>query len=843
MKKSYFLLLMLALGLLSSVAVGQTEPVKDTLEARQTIELPTLSLSSSELEEGETGGDNISGLLFSSRDVYVSMAGFQFGPTRYRVRGYDSEWTNVTVNGIPMNDMETGGAFWSTWGGLNDVTRSQIFLNGLGYSDNGFGNIGGLTSITTRASEYRKETKITYSTTNRNYRNRVMATYATGLMENGWAFTLSASRRWAKEGYVEGTFYDGYSYFLAAEKKINNKHSLNLTAFGAPRKYGKSAPATQEVYDLVGDNFYNPNWGYQVGEKRNARVGDIHQPVIILSHYWDLSEKAKLTTNLGYQFGKNGGTSLSWFGGNDPRPDYYRYLPSYYSTDELQSEKYTQLWQTDESFRQLDWDYYYQANRNNLYTVFDVNGIEGNDIQGYRSNYIVEEQRNDQKTLSFNSIFKQQVSDRLGINAGINAKRYKGAHFKVLKDLLGGDYWYDVDKFATRDFAAPDMAQTDLRHPNRLVKEGDVFGYDYISNANEMIAFGQMNFTTNHFDYFAGIQFSNSQFWRTGNMQNGLFPEDSYGDSEKQNYTNYAIKGGITYKPTGRVYLVANGCYQTQAPTFRDAYVAPRTRDQVIENLTSQKILTGDVSAILRFPNISARITGFYTQFTDQTWMRGLYFDELNIFGNFIMTGVNKVNYGTEFGFEAKVLQSFVISAAGGIGNYYFSNRPTMNIYQDNQAEAIEDYKDLTVYLKNYKEGGFPQTAGSLGIKYNSPDYWYIGANLNYFADIYVDFYPFKRTEQALESYLPTDPQWNQVLTQEKLDNAFTLDFYGGKSWKIHDYFIGINANINNALNKKDFAFGGFEQFRYDDTDPEKFDNKYFYMFGTQYFLNFYIRF
>ncbi len=40
-----------------------------------------------------------------------------------------------------------------------------------------------------------------------------MATASTGLMDNGYAFTVSASKRWAEEGYVEGTFYDAWAYY------------------------------------------------------------------------------------------------------------------------------------------------------------------------------------------------------------------------------------------------------------------------------------------------------------------------------------------------------------------------------------------------------------------------------------------------------------------------------------------------------------------------------------------------------------------------------------------------------------------------------------------------------
>ena len=144
-----------------------------------------------------------------------------------------------------------------------DPVAALILAEGLGTTDAGFGGLGGLTAITTRASNYRKQTSLSYAFSNRSYNHRVMASVGTGEMGKGWYMMASASGRYAGEGYTEGTFYQAYSYFLSLEKKINSKHSLNLTVFGAPSQRGGSAPVVQEAYDLVGSNFYNPNW---VGE-------------------------------------------------------------------------------------------------------------------------------------------------------------------------------------------------------------------------------------------------------------------------------------------------------------------------------------------------------------------------------------------------------------------------------------------------------------------------------------------------------------------------------------------------------------------------------------------------
>jgi hypothetical protein len=171
--------------------------------------------------------------------------------------------------------------------------------------------------------------RVSYALTNRTYRNRVMATYSTGMLKNGWAFTVSGSRRWAEEGYIPGTPFDAYSYFISADRKLGEKHLLNLTALGAPSKRGRAGVSTQEMNDFAGTNYYNPNWGYQNGKKRNSRIANTHEPVVILRHDWSPSERTRLTSSLSYQFGRDGATALDWYDARDPRPDYYRKLPSY----------------------------------------------------------------------------------------------------------------------------------------------------------------------------------------------------------------------------------------------------------------------------------------------------------------------------------------------------------------------------------------------------------------------------------------------------------------------------------------------------------------------------------
>ncbi len=823
--------------------VFQAKSQTDTTTTNEGAVIPTFTLSESDLSN-ESQSQDVSGLLQASRDIFVSTAGYIFGPARYRIRGYDSRNLTVLMDGITLNDPETGRAYWSSWGGLNDITRYNIMQNGIVSSEYGFGGVGGITEINARPSTFRKQVKFSYSLSNRSYRNRLMFTYSTGVTPSGWSLVVSGSRRWAQEGYVTGTFYDAWAYFVGVEKQLTKNNSLALTVFASPSKRGKSGIAVQEAYDLTGTNYYNPYWGYQDGKKRNARVSNYHQPMITLTDYWKVSEKTKVKLAASYWFGKGGSTALNWVEANDPRPDYYRYLPSWFYLigDSAAGNYYAEQWRTNDSYRQINWDALYFANSKFLYTVNDVDGIKGNDVTGFRSKYIIEDRRNDKSQLQVNGDFTSFLNNNITLYGGFNLNFYKGHQYKTIDDLLGGQYWLDIDKYAAGDpFKIPAAAQSDLNHPNRLVKEGDIFGYDYDANIQSQSAFGEASFSYRKVDFYLGAQFSHTNFWRTGNMRNGHFPLYSYGEGHKNHFYNYGLKGGVTWKINGRNYVTGNLMYMTRAPYFRTAYISVRTRDFTVDNLKSETIYSGDINYVLRTPAVKARFTLYYTQFKNKTWLRSFYHEALNSFVNYIMTGVDELNTGMELGIEANISPTVSVSGVLGIGQNIYTSRPLATITQDNDAKLLA--RDRKVYLENYYVGGMPQTVASIGIRYNAPKYWFIGINGNYFGNSYLPVNPDRHTKEALEGFAPDDYRIPGILAQEKLPDGMTVDMFGGKSWRFHHkYTVGFSLSLSNLLNNTGYIMGGYEQLRYDPKNINKFPPKYAYLYGRTFFLNIYFR-
>jgi len=736
-----------------------------------------------------------------------------------------------------MNDPEFGRAIYSIWGGLNDVTRNPLVKTGINSSQVTFGGIGGISNINVRPTSIRTGSKISYARSNRSYSNRLMITHATGMMGNGLAISLSGSWRYAKEGYVAGSFYDAASYYMGIEKKINDKHTIGIIGMGAPTKRGKQGIALQEAYDLSGNNYYNPYWGYQNGEKRNSRVVDSHKPIFMLNHYWKKSEVMNINSGLYYSTGKYGQSSLNWDDAEDPRPDYYRYLPSYYEEDnKIQYAYLTDQWTNNESFRQVDWSRLYNGNYKNLYTVENADG-SGTSLTGNRSKYIVEQWRNDPTLIGFNSNFNAKLSAKLKASGGVDISMYKSRNYKSIKDLLGGDFWIDTDKFAQEDSENENIAQNDLNHINNIVTENEKFGYDYEININKQKAFYQIEYAIGKIDLYSGITLTNTSFWRKGNMKNGRFPDNSFGKSAVQKYFNYGAKSGLVYKLTGRHFISANGAYLTRPPYTRNSYVSPRVNDNLVPQLTSQKIMSGDLNYVIRHPKLKSRLSVFYTEINDQTWTRSFYHDELSTFVNYSMSGVDQLFTGLEFGVEAKVSGSFDLTAAYTTGQYLWNSRPTAIITRDNSAEVLAE--DRTLYIKNYRIGGMPQTATSVGVKYNAARYWFSGLSFNYFSDIYLDFNADRRSEEALDKYITADPQWNELLDQTKLPNGYSLDLIAGKSWRVNGHYMSLFVSISNILNTQNFITGGFEQLRYDPNDIDKFPSKYSYMYGTSYFVMF----
>jgi hypothetical protein len=875
------------------IEAGKTLDLGSVLLAEdqtQEQQLSLITITENDLGDDNSGSENTSGLLQASRDAFQQAAAFNWGQARFRIRGLDNEYGVTMINGISMNKIYDGRPQWANWGGLNDATRNQEFTMGSAPSDYTFGGILGTQEINTRASIYRKGSRVSFSGTNTNYSWRMMGTHASGMNTNGWAFVVSAGRRWAKEGYFEGTDYAANSAFASVEKKFNDKHSINFTSIYAQNKRGKTSPNSDEVTNLKNYK-YNSYWGWQDGKKRNSRVKDIEEPINMLSHYWKISDKTNLNTNVAYQIGHVGNSRLDYSNANNPDPTYYKNLPNYY----LNLSTYYQPATDSNGIPLLDPQgnpIYNNPQANIIRNKFLNDGqLNWNQLyytnavvnQGQQSAYVLYEDRTDDKLWSANSILNSKLSDNINMNAGISFKKLRSNNYQKLIDLLGGSYFLDSDPFYQGD-----QSQSDLNNPNRQVVEGDTYGYNYNLNATTFDGFTQFKFSYKKVDFYLGQSFTRSEYQREGLYKNGIYASNSFGKSNSLVFENFGFKGGLTYKISGRQMLDFNGVYMTKAPSLRNVFANARINNNITPDLKSESIVSADASYIIKAPKFKGRLTGYFSKISNSTEVSFFYgeglFDETVVgsgnedsFISEIVTGINKKNMGMELGLEYNLTSTIKLTGTAAYGQYTIDNNPNIKVNDDGQASAtntnpISDFGKT--YLKNYRVSGMPQQAYSAGIEYRDPKFWWIGTNVNYLADSYIDVSSILRTNNFTVDKLTgnsydglTEEALRKVLKQEKFDPITLVNLVGGKSWKIKNETFGFFATINNVFDIV-YKTGGFEQSRKatypeylaDNTSQLPLNNasngtfnvgsthpsfapKYFYGYGRTYFVNFYINF
>lgn len=229
----------------------QPKKADNTLN-QQVLEDNVFELDESAIDdEGSAASQSASYLSGAADDVYLQAASYSYSPMRFNVRGYEQRESSTYINGLNFNDLERGRFNYSSLGGLNNAMRNKDAVNGLEMPGYAYGSLGGTTNINTRATNYAAGTNVNAAYTNRAYKLRGQAIYSTGIMDNGWAFTGSVVYRWADEGRTEGTFYNSFGYFLAAEKVLGD-HRFALTTFGA-RPNGHSRLPFHRRFTIIGE--------------------------------------------------------------------------------------------------------------------------------------------------------------------------------------------------------------------------------------------------------------------------------------------------------------------------------------------------------------------------------------------------------------------------------------------------------------------------------------------------------------------------------------------------------------------------------------------------------------
>ncbi|MGD9976532.1 MAG: TonB-dependent receptor [Bacteroidales bacterium] len=693
-------------------------------------------------------------ILKSTPSIYATKTGGGFGDARVYVRGFDSNNVGVLINGIPVNGMEDGKVYWSNWSGLADVTENQQVQRGLGASKLALSSVGGTINIITKSTEAEKGGTVYSGIGNDGYHKQTF-TVSTGMLNNGWAVTIAGGRTYG-DGYVQGTNFEGYSYFVNISKKINDKHRLVFNAFGAPQWHNQRSNkhTIQEYRDNKYEARWNSDFGYRNGEEYpiGYAYNYYHKPQLSLNHYWKINDVSMLSTQVYASIATGGGRRIS--GSNS----------SWLSLNYPSGKPYDNSALTPDGYFDFDWVMEQNAASLNGSTCIVANAINDHQWYGALSTYTTE------------------ISD-FKITAGFDGRYYSGVHAYKIDDLLGGSYYIE--------------AKDVNRAANRPLKEGDYINYHYLGQILWLGLYAQAEYVKDQYSGFISLSAANSSYRRVdyftytpGNQK-----------SSWHNFLPWNVKGGFNYKINNTHNVFVNGGYITKAPIFANAFL--NYTNTYNDDVKNEKIITVELGYGFSSRFLNFKVNLFRTNWLDKALVKTLNGQVANI------TGLDALHQGVEFEGTYKPFSKLFIKGMASYGDYVWSDNVHFTLYDENQ-NVVGDY---SAYVKDVHVGNSAQVTAALGCDYEVLPKFKIGADFNWFSKNYADFDPTARTtpESNVDAWKMPNYYTLDVNANYKFKmGAFDATIYGNVSNLLNTEYVADATDGDDHDRYTSYVFYGF---------------------------------
>ena len=740
--------------------------------------------------EAKLGNKEFPEVLKMTPGVWATPEGGGYGDAKINMRGFKAPNVAVLVNGIPMNDMEWGGIYWSNFAGLSGVTTNLQTQRGLGAAIISSPSIGGTVSITTRGLDAKKGGSIWYGMGNDNM-NDIGFSVSTGLMKNGWAISVLGSRKWG-DGYIQGTEFEAWNYFVNVSKRINDNHQLSLTAFGAPQWHNQrnmvygtlSIENWQKAKEFMnGESMYryNPSYGFDnEGRQRTAYRNQYHKPIISLNHIWQINYRSSLSTALYVSLASGGG-----YGGQG-------------RTSEWRNKwrgAYNGAITTD--FRRPDGTFDYGA-------IQDINAASETG-----SMMVMAKSVNSHEWYGLVSTYKNElIPNKLNLTGGIDVRYYVGHHKNVINDLYSGAYYMDDTdrknvKVANNAAAAnPDWVYEKLgigdvvyRNYNGYTHQEGIYGqaeYKLLDGAITTLLAGSLNVTS----------------YRKKDM---FYYDEEHGTTPWKAFLGGTIKGGANWNIDRHNNVFVNGGYISKAPFLsRGVFLNPETSNAMNPKPKNEKIGSVELGYGFSSPKFSLTVNGYYTKWMDRcdrdTQKRGQMSGDDGNYYSLSLENVSAQHIGVELDFAYKPVKWFELQGMFSIGNWTWTNnpkgyyyneqgQPLANILTGELASSVgaPDHAWSILNQKGHKVCGSAQTTGGLSVTFKPFKGFRIGADWTFSARNYADYYLDASSLETNKELTLADP-WRIPWGNE-------FDLSASYSFKIAGLNATLYGNVFNLFN------------------------------------------
>jgi iron complex outermembrane receptor protein len=803
--------------------------------------------------EEELAAQDLPMILNSTPGVYATQQGGGDGDARVSIRGFSQRNVAVMIDGIPVNDMENGQVYWSNWFGLDAVTRTMQVQRGLGASKIAIPSIGGTINILTKGIDAKKGGMVKQEIGNNGFL-RTSLGLSTGPLKGGWGLTVAGSYKQGN-GWVEQAFTKGGFYYLKAEKKLG-KHLLALAAMGAPQSHGqRSFKKPLPLYDIdfalsegfdtanhkddinpsidLGAN-YNQHWGeyetYRVNEVGdttrgesvllNERVNYYHKPQFSLRDFWSVNEKLYISNILYVSIGRGGGV-----GSKNTITD-YDLLPN----------------------GQIDWQTSYDNNvgNNRFDNAFgqeiDVSIDRYFSDTEHKSSRILYAGVNNHNWFGGLSTFQYVANESWTYSGGIDARSYRGIHYREVYDLIGGDYYGSPTDEGDENTERGMLRVGDkfFYHNEGLVRWGGLFGQAEYSSTliSAFVNISSALSAYKRIDYFnekdivigdqvfarasdeGGVFFYNSDGGLSAyngatitysgdtifvnNNPNIYNPIDSfivgamdsiYNDDQETRYNEtawkyipgFTVKGGFNYKLNEFQNIFINSGYISKAQRFQNVI---DNDNEFYEQVENEKIIALELGWGLRKKKYAMNLNAYTTSWKNKPQTATVNHpddDEVRIPVN--LNGLNALHRGAELDFAYNVTPRLTVEGVISVGDWKWTSKGNSIVNDPATGVPIDTFE---FNAENLHVGDAAQTQLGAMLRYqlvsNKKVKSYVKARYTYFDRHYSDFNP-------------VDYQENDTIFEANFnDNGSPRQSWIVPSYGLLDVHVGISFKLNNGM-------------------------------------------
>ncbi len=730
----------------------------------------------------------------STPSVYVTKQGGGFGDSRVNIRGFDQSNTAVMINGVPVNDMENGWVYWSNWAGLSDVTSSMQVQRGLSASKLAISSVGGTVNIITNAAEMQKGGKFNVDIGNNGYQKYGLV-LSTGLGESGWALTVQGTHT-RGNGYVDGTEFKAFSYFLSVAKQINEQHTIAFSGLGAPQWHHQrlignfDGISFQDIEDHPQGIRYNSMWGELNGKEFSWRRNFYHKPKFFLNHYWTLSNKTNLNTTAYMSFGRGGGTGPRGRINGDFENNTVFY-DTRYGVDHQGQIRFDDIvrWNQGQSVPdfgddKLTWFEY------NTDSIDNRRGFFGDKYVTTSSyGFIRRSSMNSHNWYGILSTLEHKVSDNFNLIAGFDGRHYKGIHYRRVTNLLGSAAYFEADDINTAgaffNQEKPAGAIVDMTNDQQI---------DYFNDGivGWLGLFAQLEYVTDKLSAHLTLSGSNQSYKRIDyfNYYYSDALSEAAGLDERmvsgtENQLGGNIKAGLNYNISNKHNVFFNTGYYGRQPLFDAVFL--NFVNQVNPDYKNEKVFGLELGYGFRSRFLNANVNLYRTNWTDRFRQESVQLPSGQE-GTANLSGIGQRHQGIEVEFFGEIVKGLRLDAMISLGNWVFSDDVTADVFDDDQLN-IGTY---TLYLNNVKVGDAAQTTARIGLTYTILRGLRIYGSYYYADQLYADFDPVDNSFEEQDN-----------LGALKLPSYNLIDLGAYYNFKLGSVDMMARVNVNNVTNTK----------------------------------------